>query len=375
MRILIAPDSFKESLSALEAAQIIKRGFGTSFPKADYDLLPVGDGGEGTVAALSANMGLAYADTTVTGPFGEKKKINYTTDGKTALIEMAAIVGLADIPIEKRAPLRLSTKGLGELILALAEEGIQRLFIGVGGSGTNDGGIGMAEGLGYTFFDKSGNRLEAIGENLGKVTSFQQSPYLEQLKQLEITVITDVTNPLCGANGAAYVFGPQKGLAESDLAAADEGLRHFYSLIAPEMIDESGSGAGGGMGAGLATFAHGSIVSGIDYVLDLLSFDERVRTADLVIVGEGRMDGQSMKGKAPVGIARRVPADIPVVAICGSTGAGSEQAFNHGIDAVFSTVNEPADIQTVLAQAEINLERTAENVAALIHISSKLSGR
>ncbi|WP_321388774.1 glycerate kinase [uncultured Enterococcus sp.] len=375
MRILIAPDSFKESLSALEAAKYIKNGFEKIFPEAVYELLPIGDGGEGTVAALSANMGLTHADKEVTGPFGERKQIAYTTDGHTALVEMAALVGLEDIPREKRDPLRLSTKGLGELICLLAEDGVKQLFIGVGGSGTNDGGIGMAEGLGYTFFDEAGNRLEAIGENLGKITSFQKPPCSEQLKQMDIIVITDVTNPLCGENGAVYVFGPQKGLEEAELAAADEGLRHFYSLIAPKIIDKSGSGAGGGMGAGLATFAQGTIVSGIDYVLDLLDFDKRVRKANLVIVGEGRMDGQSMEGKAPVGIARRVPTEIPVVAICGSTGAGSEQAVEHGIDAVFSTVHEAADLQKVLAEAAVNLERTAENVAALIKVSGKLSDR
>ncbi|MBL1224364.1 glycerate kinase [Enterococcus sp. BWR-S5] len=373
MRILIAPDSFKESLSALEAAQCIKNGFEKIFPEAVYELLPIGDGGEGTVAALSANMRLTYADKEVTGPFGERKQIAYTTDGHTALVEMAALVGLEDIPREKRDPLRLSTKGLGELICLLAEEGVKQLFIGVGGSGTNDGGIGMAEGLGYIFFDAAGNRLEAVGENLGKVASFQKPSCLEQLKQMDITVITDVTNPLCGENGAVYVFGPQKGLEEAELAAADEDLRNFYSLIAPKIIDKPGSGAGGGMGAGLATFAQGAIVSGIDYVLDLLDFDKRVRKANLVIVGEGRMDGQSMEGKAPVGIARRVPTEIPVVAICGSTGAGSEQAVEHGIDAVFSTVHEVADLQKVLAEAAVNLERTAENVAALIKVSGKLS--
>ncbi|WP_086349457.1 glycerate kinase [Candidatus Enterococcus clewellii] len=369
MRILIAPDSFKESLSAMEAARIIQRGFKKSFPAAEYDLLPVGDGGEGTVAALSANMGLSSASKTVTGPFGEEIAVSYTTDGQIALVEMAALVGLQDIPKEKRAPLSLSTRGLGELILLLAEDGIKQLFIGVGGSATNDGGIGMAEGLGYRFLDEAGNQLEAIGENLGNVTSVQRPPYSEQLEQLTITVITDVTNPLCGNNGATHVFGPQKGLAKSDLVKTDQAMHHFYSLVAPELIAEPGSGAGGGMGAGLACFVQGKIVSGIDYVLDLLHFDAHVASADLVIVGEGRMDGQSMEGKAPIGVARRVPMGIPIVAICGSLGAGSERASAYGIGAVFSTVNEPADLQTVLAEAEINLERTAANIAALLKLA------
>lgn len=374
MRVLIAPDSFKESLSAMEAAQIIKRGFERSFPNAVYELFPVGDGGEGTVAALSANMGLNEDYKIVTGPFGEEKKVFYGTDGKTALVEMAALVGLADIPLEKRNPLRLSTNGLGELILLLAEEGITQLFVGVGGSGTNDGGIGMAEGLGYTFFDAEGRQLEAIGENLGKVASVQAPPQqtLEKLKQLNLTVITDVTNSLCGEAGAVYVFGPQKGLREEELAEADKGLRQFYSLVAPEVINLAGSGAGGGMGAGLSVFARGMIVSGIDYVLDLLDFEAHVASADLVIVGEGRMDGQSMEGKAPVGIARRVPAGIPVVAICGSLGPGSDQAAAHGIDAIFSSIGELVELETILAKAEENLERTAANVAALLKIAEKL---
>ncbi|OQO69756.1 glycerate kinase [Enterococcus villorum] len=367
MRILIVPDSFKESLTAFEAAQSIQAGFKNVFPNAEYELLPVGDGGEGTVSALVDSLGLSYQTTRVSDAFGNPKMVNYATNGQTAIFEMAEIVGLKDIPFEQRNPLKLSTKGVGELMYHLLKKGIRQIFIGVGGSSTNDGGIGMAVGLGYKFFDQNGQMVEALGENLKKITAMDKSEVLEELTNAEITVITDVTNPLCGKEGASFVFGPQKGLKANELAEVDQSLYKFYTKFAPQVMNEAGSGAGGGMGAGLLAFASGKTVSGIDYVLDLLSFDQRAQQADLVIVGEGRMDGQSIKGKAPVGIARRVPSGVPVVAICGSVGKNMDQLADYGISAVFPIIPGISTLDEALKQASDNLQRTAKMIAALLH--------
>lgn len=222
----------------------------------------------------------------------------------------------------------------------------------------------LAEGLGYAFYDQDNQKVEALGENLGKIATVDKTNVPIELIKAKITVITDVTNLLCGKEGASFVFGPQKGLKENELAVADQAMHDFYMRFAPQVIEASGSGAGGGMGAGLLAFASGKIVSGIDYVLDLLEFDKRVQQADLVIVGEGRLDGQSLKGKAPVGIARRVPEGVPVIAICGSVGKGSEKAADVGISAVFPIL--PAAVP--LQQATDNLHRTAKNIASLLQV-------
>ena len=368
MRILIAPDSFKESLTALEAAQAIRSGFQEVFVQAEYDLLPIGDGGEGTVSTLAASLRLKQQTAVVTNAFGKNKEIQYVSDGQTAIFEMAEIVGLKDVPLNQRQPLRLSTRGVVELIRQLLQQGVRHIIIGVGGSSTNDGGIGMAEGLGYAFYDQDNQKVEALGENLGKIATVDKTNVPIELTKAKITVITDVTNLLCGKEGASFVFGPQKGLKENELAVADQAMHDFYMRFAPQVIEVSGSGAGGGMGAGLLAFASAKIVSGIDYVLDLLEFDKRVQQADLVIVGEGRLDGQSLKGKAPVGIARRVPEGVPVIAICGSVGKGSEKAAGFGISAVFPILPAAVPLQEALQQATDNLHRTAKNIASLLQV-------
>lgn len=226
----------------------------------------------------------------------------------------------------------------------------------------------LAEGLGYAFYDQDNQKVEALGENLGKIATVDKTNVPIELIKAKITVITDVTNLLCGKEGASFVFGPQKGLKENELAVADQAMHDFYMRFAPQVIEASGSGAGGGMGAGLLAFASGKIVSGVDYVLDLLEFDKRVQQADLVIVGEGRLDGQSLKGKAPVGIARRVPEGVPVIAICGSVGKGSEKAADVGISAVFPILPAAVPLQEALQQATDNLHRTAKNIASLLQV-------
>ncbi|EHJ52081.1 glycerate kinase [Streptococcus macacae] len=369
MHILIAPDSFKESLSAPKVAQSLQKGFSKSLPQATFDLLPLGDGGEGTLEALAQGLHLKKAAVKVSGPFGDLVEAEYAFKDDLAVFEIAAITGLEQIPKDKRNPLTISNRGIGELIVFLAQKGMKRLMIGVGGSSTNDGGIGMAEGLGYAFFDASGNKVEAVGDNLGKIVGLSDQAVPSCLKNLEVTIITDVTHYLCGPQGAAYTFAGQKGLAKSAFEAADKAMQSFYKLVNPGIFNLQGAGAGGGLAAGLVTFAAGKIVSGIDAVLDNLDFERHVQKADLVIVGEGRMDKQSLSGKAPVGVARRTPANIPVIAVCGSLAEDLPDFPLDNIQAVFPIISEAASLEHTLARAADNLERTAANIGSLLQIN------
>lgn len=373
MKLLIAPDSFKESLSAQAVADSLARGFRDSQLDCQVDCLAIGDGGEGTVDALKASLGMTEHSMMIEGPLGQPISFNYARKDQLALIEMAGIVGLASIPKERRNPLKISTIGLGQAILTLAEQGVQKIFVGVGGSASQDGGIGMAAGLGYRFYDLDGHLLEPIGANLAKVASVSDSQVPDLVRTIELTVITDVTNPLCGPNGATYVFAKQKGLPEEDFAAADTALASFYQLVNPAMLDLAGAGAGGAMAAGLVSFAGGQLVAGIDTILDLVDFDTKVASADLVIVGEGRMDQQSLKGgKAPVGVARRTPDGIPVIAICGTLSEDLPDFPTAGIQAAFSTIPRLASLEETLSQASENLYQTARQIGNVLAISKEL---
>lgn len=372
MRILIAPDSFKESLSALQVSKAIKSGFSKVFPQASYDLLPLGDGGEGTVESLAHVLKLTPQLTEVTGAFGELTQVTYALRDDMAVFEMADIVGLEKIPMGKRNPLNVRTHGVGELILHLIERGVKHILIGIGGSASHDGGIGMAAGLGVQFFDEDGKIVEAIGSSIGRITNFSTALLSPSLKGVQIELITDVDNPLCGPNGATFVFAGQKGLPLSDFDKVDSAMQSLYELINPDIIEHAGAGAGGGMAAGLVHFAGAEIRKGIDFVLDKLNFDEKVKKADLVIVGEGRMDRQSLAGKTPIGVARRTPKNIPIIAICGSL-ANDLPAFPiETIRAAFPIIAEIRDVQETLARAEENISRTAEQVARIVQLAKEV---
>ncbi|MGG5314386.1 glycerate kinase family protein [Enterococcus sp. AZ072] len=364
MKVLIMPDSFKGSLSAPEVAAAVQKGLARVWSEAEYLTLPVGDGGEGTLDALISSLNLMIAEVEVTGPFGDEIAMRYGFKGQQAFFEMADLVGLPQIPAEQRFPLRLQTNGLGELLVYLVQQNFTEIGIGVGGSANVDGGIGFAAGLGYRFLDEEGKELLPIGENLAKVAKIDDEGVFSELNQATVKIINDVKNPLCGEQGAAAVFGPQKGLREEEIKVTDEALQSFYQLAAPEVLALSGAGAGGGIAAGVVAFAQGQIVSGIDYVLDLMDFEETVKDADLVIVGEGRMDQQSLSGKAPVGIAQRVPKEIPVIALCGSVDKGLTNTAAAGITAAFPILHQPEELPAALADTEANLIRTAESVAS-----------
>lgn len=371
MKIVIAPDSFKESLSASEVASSIKRGMNRVFPEAVFDEIPVGDGGEGTLSVLMDYLDLENHRAQVTGPFGRPIQVTYARRGELALFEMAEIVGLAMISPEKRDPLTIDTRGIGELIVQLAEKGVRQMIIGVGGSASHDGGIGMAAGLGYQFFDQEGQEVVPLGQHLGKIAAVSDARVPAILQQVSIQIVTDVTNPLCGENGATYVFSAQKGLPSEQFAQVDADMQAFYQLIAPEMLHIQGAGAGGGMATGLVAFAGGEIVSGIDFVLDQVQFDQRVADADLVIVGEGRMDAQSLAGKTPIGVARRTPTGIPVIAICGSLKSDLPDFPFENICAAFPIIAEVETVERTLEKAEENLLRTAEQVARILQLGGQ----
>ena len=374
MKVLIAPDSFKESLTAPQVAQALKTGFAQALPQAEFTLLPIGDGGEGTIAALNANLQFTAKSAKVTGPFGDQVQMPYWQKGQQVMFEMADLVGLADIPFEKRDPLMIQTRGIGELLVQLAEAGIKEVFVGVGGSASHDAGIGLAAGLGYRFLDQKGQELPALGQSLGKVHQVLDNQVPASLANLKVTVLTDVTNPLCGPEGAAYIFAGQKGLPKDRFASVDQATAHFYKLINPNIIQQERAGAGGGMAAGLATFLSGQLVSGIDRSLDLLDFDNLVQDVDLVVVGEGRLDRQSLAGKTPIGIARRVPAGIPVLAICGSFADDLPDFPVENIQAAFSILHKISDVQTAMAGTEQNLITSAAHIGRLLslHLERKL---
>lgn len=372
MRILIVPDSFKESLSALEVAKAIQTGFSTVFPHAEYQLLPVGDGGEGTVDSVIEALGLSRNCTRVTGPFGQEIQVEYGKKDQLAVFEIAAIVGLATIPIEKRNPLTIRTHGIGQLLVQLARDGVKHVMIGIGGSASHDGGIGMAAGLGVRFFDVDGKEVEAIGDNIGRIVSYSTEEMIEDIHQMTIDLITDVTNPLCGVQGATYVFSGQKGLPPSEWDRVDREMATFFEHVNPQLLTLSGAGAGGGMAAGMVHFAGARIRSGIDFVLDQLHFDQCVQGADLVIVGEGCFDKQSLLGKTPIGVSRRTPSSIPVIAICGSVKDDLPPFPIETIQAAFPIISEVADKERTLQSAQDNLIRTAEQVARILQLGMKM---
>ena len=366
MKIVIAPDSFKESLPASEVAKAIKRGLQKALPESECLLLPVGDGGEGTVDAIKSALGLEEHTTQVTGPFGDKVQMPYVYKETLALFEVADLIGLAKIPIEKRNPLKIQTKGIGQLILHLIEQGMKEIYIGVGGTSSNDGGIGIASGIGYQFYDKNGDELLATGQYLFEITDISKEKVISIPSDVRIKILADVTNPLCGTHGATYTFGKQKGLDPAQFQKVDDAIENFYHKVAPEMLKLDGAGAGGGIAAGLCAFAGAEIVSGIQTCLDLINFDEQVADADLVIVGEGRLDSQSLSGKAPIGVAKRTPNGVPVIVICGSLSEDLPPLPYENLVAAFSILEKSEPLEDSLKNAAIYLEDTAANIGQIL---------
>lgn len=372
MRIVIAPDSFKECASAAEVAAALARGWLRACPDAELRVIPMADGGEGTVAALVSATAGRMETLEVTGPLGERVRAAYGVlgDGHTAVIEMAAASGLALVPVEWRDPRVTTTRGTGELIAHALDAGARRIIVGIGGSATNDGGAGMAQALGYRLLDALGNELPPGGAALHDLTTIDARGRHVRLDACEILVACDVTNPLCGPLGASVVYGPQKGATPEAVDELDGALRHFADVIrgqlGADVIDVPGAGAAGGLGAGLLAFAGARLRPGVALVAEACGLEEAIAVADLVLTGEGRIDAQSAFGKTPTGVAQIAAAHgVPVVAVAGAIGEGFEAVYEHGICAVFGITRAPQSLEKAYACTETALEETAEAVARL----------
>ncbi|MBP1131487.1 glycerate kinase [Serratia sp. PL17] len=371
-KVVIAPDSFKESLSALEVAEAIERGFRQVYPHVQYVKLPMADGGEGTVDSMVAATGGEIVRVEVTGPLGQPVQAFYGLlgDEETAVIEMAAASGLHLAPKAQRDPRITTSYGTGELILAALERGVKAIILGIGGSATNDGGAGMMQALGAKLLDDQQNLLLPGGAALAQLAHIDLSAMDPRLQQVSVTAACDVDNPLCGAHGASAVFGPQKGATPEMVAQLDAALRHYGTLLEQatgrEVINMPGAGAAGGMGAALLGMLNARLRPGIEIVIETLGLDEALRDADLVITGEGRLDSQSIHGKTPIGVARVAKRyGLPVIGIAGSLSKDYQVVHQHGIDAAFSVLDRVVSLEDALAEAANNLEVTARNVAAV----------
>ena len=380
MRVIIAPDSFKGSLSSVQSCDIIEAGIREVFPDVVGIKIPVADGGEGTIDAIRAATACDIVSETVTGPLGQPVRAEYAIlPDKTAFIEMAAASGLLLVEAGKQDPLKTTTYGTGELIASALDHGCRKIIIGLGGSATNDGGIGMAQALGYGFKDASGDELGYGGGELGKLKTIDPSGRDRRIDECEFIVASDVRNPLCGDTGASVVYAPQKGACPETVRILDGNLRHFARIIKEaiqsDIIEAPGAGAAGGLGGGLIAFCHAAVERGIDIILDLMEFDEKLPAADLVITGEGRMDHQTAFGKVPVGIAKRAKRlQKPVIAFTGAIGAGASDLYSLGIDSIVSIVNKPMSLEEAMDNAEYLLKDAVVRTMRLIDMSVNARG-
>ncbi|EPJ7335677.1 glycerate kinase [Citrobacter amalonaticus] len=379
MKIVIAPDSYKESLSALEVANAIEQGFREIWPDADYVKLPVADGGEGTVEAMVAATAGRIVDVDVTGPLGKTVTAFFGLSGdeRTAFIEMAAASGLEQVPVALRDPLKTTSWGTGELIRHALDAGVDHIIIGLGGSATNDGGAGMVQALGAKLLDARQNEIGKGGAALDALTRIDISQLDPRLAACRIEVACDVTNPLTGKEGASAVFGPQKGATVETIDRLDTALVHYAQIIARDLevdvLELAGGGAAGGMGAALYAFCGAQLRRGIEIVTDALQLDACVADANLVVTGEGRMDSQTIHGKVPVGVAKVAKRyHKPVIGIAGSLTADVGIVHEHGLDAVFSVIYTICTLDDALKNAAENVRMTARNVAATLKMGQTL---
>ncbi len=372
MRIIIAPDKFRESMSAAMAAEHIARGISSVLPGAELILIPLSDGGEGLVESLTRSPGSSIINTEVTGPLGSKVSAGWgiTDSGKTAVIEMAAASGLELVPKEERNPSLTTSFGTGELIKAALDQGCSKLIIGLGGSATNDGGAGMARALGVKFLDRAGQPLSNGGAELERLENINLSGLDPRLRQIKTIAACDVENLLTGPQGASYTYGPQKGASPEISSQLDRALENYAAVIKKELgVDVAGipgSGAAGGMGAGLIAFLNAELYSGIELVLDAVEFDSYLPGCRLLITGEGKLDPQSISGKAPVGAARRARKyAVPVIALAGSVEGKTDSFHSEGITACLAIADGPISLEESIARGPELIEKKS---AELIRI-------
>lgn len=372
MKIVLAPDSFKESLSALQVAESIERGFKQVLPNAEYVKVPMADGGEGTVQSLVDATGGRIIKKTVTGPLGEAAEAFFGILGneKSAVIEMAAASGLHLVPATKRNPLLTTTRGTGELIAAALEYNVNHIIIGIGGSATNDGGAGMAKALGARFLNSNGQEIAEGGGALSDLAAIDLSSLDSRLAHVKIEVACDVDNPLIGPKGASAIFGPQKGATPEIVNQLDENLAHYAEIIEKDLgvkiADVPGAGAAGGLGGGLLAFMQAELSRGVDIIMEAAKLSDIIAGADLVITGEGKIDGQTIFGKTPIGVAKTAKKHgVPVIGIAGNVAGDSDAVHEYGIDAIFSIVPGAVSLQEAFLHADKFVERTARNIAAV----------
>lgn len=375
-KCVIVSDSFKGTLSSLEICRLAKESVPKFFPECEVDTVPVADGGEGTVECFVEAIGAQRVEVPVTGPFGEPVRAVYARRGEQAVIEMAAAAGLPLVG-ERGDPERTTTYGVGQLLRHAVEQGCRTILLGLGGSATNDGGCGCAAALGAKFYNAAGETFVPVGGTLDRIARIDLADLRRLLSGVRITVMCDVENPLYGPQGAAYIFGPQKGADAACVRRLDGQLQALDAVLQKELGADlgqrAGAGAAGGMGAGCVAFLGAELRSGIEAVLDTVRFDSRLEGADLVITGEGRIDAQSLGGKVISGVAGRTkPRGIPLLAIVGSVHPSACAAYDLGVTAMFSIDREAKDFREYAAESGENYQRTLEDILRLIRAVSAI---
>ncbi|MEK4300098.1 glycerate kinase [Oceanobacillus sp. FSL W8-0428] len=382
MKIIVAPDSFKGSLSAVEAANSINKGIKNAFPEAETVLIPVADGGEGTLETLVAATQGEIRKVVVIDPLGNKVEAEYGVlgDKKTCVIEMAAASGLTLISNEELSPLETTTYGTGQLIKQALDDGFTSFVVGLGGSATNDGGAGMLQALGLKISDADGNEIGYGGGALDKIDSIDTSSFDSRVKSCQFLIASDVENPLIGPNGASHIFGPQKGATPDIIEQLDKNLAHWADQVAQvtgfKLHDMPGAGAAGGIGGAFQAFFPCELERGIDVVLDYSNINQSLAGTDLVITGEGRVDGQTASGKTPLGVAQRAKTQgIPTVILAGSVSEDAGVLHNFGVVSIHSIINKPMTLEESVRNASVLLELSAEQVVrSYFHSANYIKG-
>ncbi|WP_346353717.1 glycerate kinase [Azotosporobacter soli] len=379
MKIIVAPDSYKGSLTAVQVASAMARGIGRVYPEAQVVQMPIADGGEGTVVAMVAALGGEMVETTVQGPLGAPVVAQWglVASGETAVIEMAAASGLPLLSSAERDPLRASSHGTGELIVAALDKGVKRIIIGLGGSATNDGGAGMAQALGAKLYDDWGKPLQPGGAALARLETVDLSALDARLAETEIWVACDVDNPLCGPQGASAVYGPQKGATSEMVAQLDAALAVYAGIMTEAtgraVAEKPGTGAAGGLGAGLLWLTNARLRPGVEMVLEVAEFEKQLLDTDWVLTGEGRTDQQTAFGKAPIGVASAAKRHaVPVALLSGGLSQGWQAVLEAGIDAAASVVPGPMRLEECLAAGEELVADGAERLCLLLALGEKL---
>ena len=362
MKVVAAIDSFKGSVSSIQAGNAVKDAVLSVYPDAEVIVMPLADGGEGTVETLAYGMGGEIVETEVTGPLGEKRMCTYGIVDKMAVMEMASSSGLPLVPVEKRNPLYTTTYGVGDMIKDAIKRGCRQFIVGIGGSATNDAGVGMLQSLGFKFYDKDGNEVKWGGKHVADIVDIDVSGAIAELKECEFNIACDVDNPLCGERGASHIYGPQKGASIEDVLFLDEALGSFAKVtkekLGADCAEQAGSGAAGGLGFAFRAYLNGELKPGVEIILDEIGIDEALEGADYVVTGEGRIDCQTAMGKAPAGVAARAKkAGAKVIGIAGCTTDDAHLCNDKGIDAIFPVIDKAMTLEEAM-----DTETTIKNI-------------